>query len=292
MRGVEANVILILYEKSILPSLINNCESWTLTTSEEEQVDKIGINALKRLFSLPTTTPNPAIIYSLGQLYVTQEIDKKRFMFLHKVLTRNESHWTNKMMLHLKNRNLGWARNIQHKLTEYKIETDWTKIKTITKKEWKKSVNEAVERVNMEKLLRNCISSEPHGEKIKTKTKHIHQQLTSTTSIKERRPSKGLLNGTKQRAKTIVLSRYHMLECGTNFKGTMSQTCRICKTTDNENHRLNECSIFNELNHANSLTQCNFGDIYNDDNNILNPILSRIDKVWEFRYANGRMRKL
>ena len=292
MRGVEANVILILYEKSILPSLINNCESWTLTTSEEEQVDKIGINALKRLFSLPTTTPNPAIIYSLGQLYVTQEIDKKRFMFLHKVLTRNESHWTNKMMLHLKSRNLGWARNIQHKLTEYKIETDWTKIKTITKKEWKKSVNEAVERVNMEKLLRNCISSEPHGEKIKTKTNHIHQQLTSTTSIKERRPSKGLLNGTKQRAKTIVLSRYHMLECGTNFKGTMSQTCRICKTTDNENHRLNECTIFNELNHANSLTQCNFGDIYNDDNNILNPILSRIDKVWEFRYANGRMRKL
>ena len=63
--------------------LINNCESWTLTTTEEEQVDKIGINVLKRLFSLPTTTPNPAIIFSLGQLYVTQEIDKKRFMFLH-----------------------------------------------------------------------------------------------------------------------------------------------------------------------------------------------------------------
>ena len=87
MRGVEARVLLILYEKSIIPSLINNCESWTLSPSEEEQVDKIGIRALKRLFSLPTTTPNAALIHSLGQLYVTQEIDKKRLMFLRKVLS-------------------------------------------------------------------------------------------------------------------------------------------------------------------------------------------------------------
>ena len=86
----------------------------------------------------------------------------------------------------------------------------------MTKNEWKTSVNEAVERLNMEKLLRNCISPDPHGEKIKTK--HIHQQLTSTTTTKERRPSEGMINGTKQRAKTIILSRYHMLECGTNLR--------------------------------------------------------------------------
>ena len=41
-----------------------------------------------------------------------------------------------------------------------------------------------------------------------------------------------------------------------------------------------------------SVNKQSFPDIYNDDNDILNPILSRIDKVWEFRYANGRMRKL
>ena len=46
MRGVEARVLLILYEKSGIPSLINNCESWTLSPSEEEQIDKMGIRAL------------------------------------------------------------------------------------------------------------------------------------------------------------------------------------------------------------------------------------------------------
>ena len=111
MRGVEARVLLILYEKSGIPSLINNCESWTLSPSEEEQIDKMGIRALKRLFSLPTTTPNAALIHTLGQLYITQEIDKKRFMFLHKVLIRGNSHWTNKMLHHLQTHNITYKKN-------------------------------------------------------------------------------------------------------------------------------------------------------------------------------------
>ena len=182
MRGVEAKVLLILYERSIIPSLINNCESWTLSTSEEEQLDRIGIRALQRLFCLPTTTPNSAVLYSLGQMYVTQEVDRKRLMFLHKVLTREASHWTNKMLLHLKNHNLGWAQNIQKKLTQYKMETDWIKIKFMTKNVWRKNINKAIEKFNMKKLLKNCITPNPHGEKINTKTKHEHLQLTSTNT--------------------------------------------------------------------------------------------------------------
>ena len=146
-------------------------------------------------------------------------------------------------MHHLRKRNLGWAKNIQVKLEQYEIETDWTKIKSMTKNEWKKNVNEAVEKFNMKKLLKNCTSPSPHGEKINTKTKHIHQQLNSTTTTKERRAPKEVISGSKQRAKTIILSRYGMLECGTNFKGTMSQTCHTYKNTDNEHHRLNECSM-------------------------------------------------
>ena len=71
MRGVEARVLLILFEKCIIPSLTSNCESWTLSITEERQLDKIGIRALKRLFGLPTTTPGAAIAYSFGQLYIT-----------------------------------------------------------------------------------------------------------------------------------------------------------------------------------------------------------------------------
>ena len=43
-------------------------------------------------------------------------------------------------MHHLRKRNLGWAKNIQVKLEQYEIETDWTKIKSMTKNEWKKGM--------------------------------------------------------------------------------------------------------------------------------------------------------
>ena len=72
MRGIETKVLLTLYETSVIPSLLNNCESWTLTKADETQIDKIGIQMLKRLFNLPTTTPSTSIIYSLGLLYMTQ----------------------------------------------------------------------------------------------------------------------------------------------------------------------------------------------------------------------------
>ena len=121
MRGIETKVLLTLYETSVIPSLLNNCESWTLTKSEETQLDKIGTKMIKRLFNLPTTTPSTSIIYSLGLLYITQVVDKKRFMYLHKILTRENDHWTKKMLRHLETANLGWAKNITEKLEEYHL---------------------------------------------------------------------------------------------------------------------------------------------------------------------------
>ena len=99
MRNIETKTILQLYETCILPSFLNNAESWTLLTSEENKLDKLGIRILKRLFNLPEKTPSPAIIYSFGTLYITQHIDEMRFMYLHKILQREDEHWTKKNAL-------------------------------------------------------------------------------------------------------------------------------------------------------------------------------------------------
>ena len=81
MRDIQTKVILDLYDVRILPCLLNNAESWTLSKKDEQRLDLIGIRAMKHLFGLPTTSPNVAVIYSFGLLYVTQEIEKKRFIF-------------------------------------------------------------------------------------------------------------------------------------------------------------------------------------------------------------------
>ena len=87
---------------------------------------------MKRLFGLPTTSPNVAVIFSFGLLYITQEIDKKRFIFLHKILNREDNKWALKLMIHLKEQNSGWAKNIVEKLSEYNLASDWEFIRNMT----------------------------------------------------------------------------------------------------------------------------------------------------------------
>ena len=209
--------------------------------------------------------------------------------YLHKLLTRSNIHWTNKMLYHLKESNLGWAKSMMEKLHEYELEDDWDKIRSMSKNQWKTIVEEAVDEVNRKKQITNCTSVTPEGLKINKKTKSVHKQLT-TPSYK-RQPLPEIINGNRLWAKTITMARHGMIECGTNFKGTMPETCKACQTTDNENHRLNECISYANLNLADTDAKCNFDDVFSQDSNTLKLIISQLDKVWDFRYTNGRMKK-
>ena len=82
-----------------------------------------------------------------------------------------------------------------------------------------------------------------------------------------------------------------MLECGTNFKGTMPEICRVCNTRDDENHRLNECSEWQERNHFNDSNKFCFDDIFSTSKSILSVACKEIEKVWELKYSYGRMKK-
>ena len=185
--------------------------------------------------------------------------------------------------------NLSWAKNITEKLIEYELETDWDTIMRKTKLEWKNAVREAIEKKNKKKLTELCITNGPNGIKVNTKTKNIYQKLTSHPYI--RKPIDEISHCNKQKTKTIILARSRMLECGTNFKGTMSDTCQDCNTVDDEHHRLNICNKWEDTNNANNNTKTNFDDIYSEDKDVLNHVINEIEKVWELKYANGRMKK-
>ena len=83
-----------------------------------------------------------------------------------------------------------------------------------------------------------------------------------------------------------------MLECGKNFKGTMPDICIRCKTNDDEDHRLNECINFEATNWANLDGKVPFQDIYSNDENVLSEIIEKLNCTWEFRYANGKMKRI
>ena len=290
MKGIESKVILELFHACIIPSFLNNAESWCLSNSDEKELDKLGIRIIKRLFNLPEKTPNPAVIHSFGLLHTTQHIDQKKFMFLHKILQRPNDHWTKKMLCHLKTLNTGWAKTIQTKLAAYALEPDWEKIKGHSKSSWKHIVTTAVKEQNKQKLLESCVQLDTEGQKIKTKTAHIYHDINNGTFNHEALPE--ILTSNKVNTKTIILARCGMLECGKNFKGTIPEICGGCGEEDNESHRLNRCKVWKHLNLSETIDKVDFGDVYSNDTPKVLHVVKAIQRVWEMHFGNGTMKKI
>ena len=287
LRKIETSVLLELHDKITIPGLLANAESWSLLKTETTELEKIEYQALRNLFDLPLHTPLPAIIFSLGTLYTQLRIEKKRLIYLHTLLNRPSTNWTNKAFHILEEQNLGWAKTIKNTLRTLDLPTDFTTIKGFRPNAWKSIVNEKIEVRNKARLLDEC-HKKVDGQRIrKTKTSSIVDLISADTYT--RGPSPELQSLTKQETKTIIISRFGMLECGTNFKNSSSTVCPVCKTSDNENHRLNHCVRFKTTNYFDHVEKVNFDDIYSTDVNVLKNIIAKIDKVWNTRNAHGSM---
>ena len=123
----------------------------------------------------------------------------------------------------------------------------------------------------------------------KTKTKHIVEKITSDAY--EMGPCQVAIKCTKQETTTLTIARFHMLECGTNLKGTMREVCNVCSVTDNENHRLNHCKKFKTTNRYLNREKINFDDIYSCDINVVKRAIKAIEQVWNTKSAHGTMHK-
>ena len=80
-----------------------------------------------------------------------------------------------------------------------------------------------------------------------------------------------------------------MLECGQNYKGTVSETCSLCNCLDNENHRLNFCPKWKETNFYNAHDKVDFEKIYSKDMNEVRRVITAIHRVWNTENAHGTM---
>ena len=99
------------------------------------------------------------------------------------------------MLNYLRSKNIGWVQNIENKLHEYNLETDYEIIKAKSKEQWKKEVEKAVNKRNFENLIDHCTHETPVGGKINTKTKYIYDILMENEYI--RRPLPEILRQNK-----------------------------------------------------------------------------------------------
>ena len=289
LRRIETKIILELHEKVILAALLTNAEAWTLGKGEKDEIERVEIQTLKMLFDLPAHTPTPAILHSFGTIFTSLRIERKRMMYLHRLISKHDSSWVKKAFFILNHLNIGWAKSINDALINLSLPTDFLTIKATTRQQWKRIVDAKIEIKNQRRLINDCYKTENNIQIRKTKTAHIVDQLEESTYI--RGPSPELLLCNKHETKTLMIARFGMLECGKNFKGTMNEICNTCNVTDNENHRLNECPTYKNVNFFESQQKVDFNDVFSKDLNILRPVIKQIEKVWNVRTGHGSMNK-
>ena len=285
---IETPVLLELHERVNVPSLVSNCESWTLLKSEEAEIEKAEIQCIKNLFDLPLKIPTPAIHFMLGIPYTNSRIDQKRLIYLHKILNRDPSHWTRRSLETLESLNIGWYKGIQQTLTKYNLPSDFPEIKDKALNEWKNIVKKSIEDQNKTRLINECHKFTDGIRTRKTKTAHIIDKIENPSYT--RQPQEEFKHLSKQETKTLMIARFGMLECGKNFKGTMSKMCSVCcNIVDDEEHRLNICPKYNQHNYCENSDLVKFETIYSDNIDDIRLIISRIASVWNVKTGHGSM---
>ena len=270
MDKVQNQVILRLHETVVIPALLNNAESWTLTKTDEKLCEKIEIGALKSVFGLPKTFPSPALMFATGTLYTSLRIDKKQLLYLHKLLSRENGHWTNHMLMVLNELDTGWSKCIKQKLNEYGLEEEFQAIKSRTKGQWRGEVAKAVEAKQKERLEHEC--KRENGE-AKEKTRHVLEQIQDPSYSRQPSPVMSL---SRSRARIILIARYGMLDCAANYSHSYkSKICGVCQILDDENHRLNGCGQTPDTSEWND-----FKKVYSHDISTLTRMSNEIAQKW------------
>ena len=213
-------------------------------------------------------------------------IDKRQLLYLKTILDRPNDDWTKQMLYTLKNNNIGWASQINTRLKEYGLEETWDKISQIPTKNWKQTVTDATERMNRSKLIDMC-----NGNRgVKTKTEFVFNELQSESY--ERTPVQGIFKRNRLEARTQIMSLCHMLNCANNYKvGNSSQICTNCNEVDDENHRINDCSKYQQFNLFLSPIKYDFMSIYSKDEETISRTIEVVLSAWNLANNKNEMRK-
>ena len=83
-----------------------------------------------------------------------------------------------------------------------------------------------------------------------------------------------------------------MLQCANNFScGFGTKMCNTCNVVDNEEHRINDCAKYKNINLFHSTKKITYDDIYSDDVANCYAIVERIVSMWDLENGKNEMRQ-
>ena len=284
MKTLEMETLFKLYETVNMPILLHNSETWIMTKTDKQSLEKIDMWSLKKMISLPITTPSPAIKYETGTLYIQVKIDIKQMMFLWKILQKPSTSWQYQTLHELDRYNIGWAKQIRVTLSEYDIDQNWSEIASKPKNQWKSDVYQAGEKRNKDLIIANCYKDKGRSQ-VKTKTRLIIDDLEQTDYERGKNCIVQQLN--KLEAKTLIMAKYGMLDCGKNFKMLYKTSqCDICDTLDDEQHRIFICPKWSGNTVLTPNNNCEFSDIVSQNLQRVKQVIKIVLEKWDL--TNGK----
>ena len=235
--GVNSGIM--LWEVAVIPSLLNNSETWT--DLEEEQIERMEDlqNMLLRiLFNTAKTTPKALLYWDTGVLPISYKIDQHKLLFIHHLITMSEDSLAKQIYIQQKiNSFPGLVPECEDLFRKYDLPDIIAGGDIPSKLSWKNMVKAKTKEHCEEKLQKEIREKYSKLEKIDTETEKF-----------QAKPYLSELNLVEARTKFKLRSR--MLEVKNNFKGDYRRTnllCEGCKSSIETQDHILFCSFFSDL---------------------------------------------
>ena len=219
----ETSVWLLLYRSLFLSTVLFNSQTWSrLRTKDVNKLKVMQQKFLKRIFSLPSSTPNSFLFLELGVLPIEVEINKRQLMYLHRILQLPNDDPVHQMFdaqvaLDQQGEE-NWWTGVKALLTKYGLPQDLNLLKQLSKDAFKRLVSRNLKEVVFESLVAECKS-------LKKTANLTYTSFGMQYYLKHLFPNQ---------AKHIIRSRCQILDLKSHntykFKGDTS--CRRCGVAD------------------------------------------------------------
>ena len=137
---------LMLWEMAVIPSLINNSETWTcIDEGSLKRLEELQSMLLRSILSTAKSTPKALLYWDTGVLPMSYRVEEKKLLFLHQLISLPDSSLA-KQFYDAQNKNHfpGLVMECKKLIEKYELDQITVSQPLPTKMAWKKSVKEKV----------------------------------------------------------------------------------------------------------------------------------------------------
>ena len=218
------STMLLLYRSLFLSTMLFNSQTWSKI--RKEQIDKLRtlqLKFLKRIVGVSVSTSNSFLFLELGVLPIEYEIDRRKLMYLHRILQLDNTDPVYKVFVNMqafqKAGEENWWSGVAKALADYNLPTDLEAIRSMSKDGFRKLVNESITEIAF-----NCLLSECKAQKKTSNLEYTSLKLQEYLTVMYPNQSRTIL---KCRSKTVDLKTHLTYK----YK---DKACRKCGSSDEE----------------------------------------------------------